>query len=720
MRLAINVAAMIAHLCGIISTHIIGAYHPGIWDLGHYLLPHYPCLRIVVEVGTIVAPLITGLHNGTRAVRLFTVLTILRGILIVSTILPAITISHHELTASHLLVGHSRDFIFSGHAAFVASWLLQEKATPVTIVYGIGHGLLILVTRMHYTVDVLLAWAMAYLVHRLKSLRKRKITPRELRLKLPTDCLENLQRRVWTDELRQRPAHEKAHAAGTTIVAWEADTPIGYITVTPPCEPASLDRHFKMKIREPHEYEIRALTVHPDRRGRGVGTALMYAALRYVEVAGGDSIIIMARNRVLSTYIGMGFTHDNTLTKHVGPVEYTVARADAASIRASLNISHRSPWLAFQWGLPFEREKPAATACFHGGERFSLCHDTESIDADVLDAWYPPSPDVLAAVAHRMGASMHMTPPTYATELRLAISHARHISPENLVIGAGSSDLMYRCFLHWLTPQSHVLLVDPTYGEYAHLLENVIDCSVTTIRLRAADNFDIDLGDLVRETQQNTYDMVIIVNPNSPTGRWADLATVLPQLAVPKVWVDETYIDFAAVVGQATSVEQLAAKSTNVVVCKSLSKIYGLSGIRLGYLCASEALLDAIKLRTPPWVASRLAQAAGVAAFTPASVEYYRGKLSTTRQMRAFMEQELQTNGMRCIQGSANFIMAQPPLHISADELVDACRVHKLYIRSFITPEDGTWVRITVKDPATTKSMLSILKSALAPPLSTM
>jgi histidinol-phosphate/aromatic aminotransferase/cobyric acid decarboxylase-like protein len=431
--------------------------------------------------------------------------------------------------------------------------------------------------------------------------------------------------------------------------------------------------------------------------------------MRYVEVMGGDSIIMMARNEVLPLYISIGCIPDYSLSTTVGSVGYTVARVSIASLKASPLLA--SFLKACRWGLPFAHITHD-TECFHGGgsSMSSLCLETHEIDADVLDAWFTPSPDVISAVSRRIDTCMRSTPPTHATELRYAISNARHVSPENLVIGAGSSDLMYRCLLYWLTPRSHVLLVDPTYGEYQHILNNVIECSVTTFPLRAANDFDIDLEALVYETQQHAYDMVILVNPNSPTGRWADLARILPYLKASKVWVDETYIDY---VKDAQSVEGLAAQSTHIVVCKSMSKIYGLSGIRLGYICASPALLEPIKCRTPPWVTSRLAQAAGVAVFTPESTTYYMSKIDATHHLRTQMEEGLRELGLQCIKGCANFVMAKPPEGIHADDLVIACLEYKLHIRSFCTPEDGSWIRVAVKDHTTTKTMISIFKAAL-------
>jgi hypothetical protein len=166
------------------------------------------------------------------------------------------------------------------------------------------------------------------------------------------------------------------------------------------------------------------------------------------------------------------------------------------------------------------------------------------------------------------------------------------------------------------------LLLDPTYGEYAHILD-MIKCHVTKFALN--ETYDIDIQAL--RAASVGCDLVVLVNPNSPTGRWADLMAVLPHIACT-VWVDETYIEFAGDV----SVETYAASSTNVIVCKSMSKVYALSGIRVAYACGSPIHFAAIKARTPPWNVSRLAQSAGIAALSNDSMSYYTARIKESHQ----------------------------------------------------------------------------------------
>jgi len=65
------------------------------------------------------------------------------------------------------------------------------------------------------------------------------------------------------------------------------------------------------------------------------------------------------------------------------------------------------------------------------------------------------------------------------------IARTRGVSPENILPAAGSSDAIFLAFRQWLTPTSRVLILDPTYGEYAHVLERVIGCRVIRLPLFA-------------------------------------------------------------------------------------------------------------------------------------------------------------------------------------------------------------------------------------------
>src|SRR6185369_9289782 len=96
-----------------------------------------------------------------------------------------------------------------------------------------------------------------------------------------------------------------------------------------------------------------------------------------------------------------------------------------------------------------------------------------------------------------------------------------------------------------------------------------------------------------------------------------------------RIWVDETYIEYA---GSGESLEQFAAESENVIVCKSMSKVYALSGARVAYLCAGAHQLEGLRAITPPWVVSLPAQVAATVALR--DPRYYNGRYDETQVLR--------------------------------------------------------------------------------------
>ena len=132
--------------------------------------------------------------------------------------------------------------------------------------------------------------------------------------------------------------------------------------------------------------------------------------------------------------------------------------------------------------------------------------------------------------------------------------------------------------------------------------------------LLVAEEYRLDLGRL-ELSLAGEYDLVVLVNPNSPTGQHVprEKLEVALRKAPPatRIWVDETYVEYA---GADQSLEQFAARSENVIVCKSMSKAYAFSGARVAYLCAGQHQLESLRPLTPPWAVSLPAQIAAVKA----------------------------------------------------------------------------------------------------------
>ena len=227
------------------------------------------------------------------------------------------------------------------------------------------------------------------------------------------------------------------------------------------------------------------------------------------------------------------------------------------------------------------------------------------------------------------------------------------VAPENILVGAGSSDLMFRSFNYWLNGKSRVLIIDPTYGEYGHILDNVIGCKTDRLLLKEENSFAFDPKDMEQLLSQQ-YDLIVIVNPNNPTGshtKRSDLEDLL--LKVPfqtRVWIDEAYVEYA---GPDESLETFAITRENVIVCKSMSKVYALSGARVAYLCGGQHQMEPLRTITPPWVISMPAQLAGVYALDDPS--YYEARYKETHVLREAFSSELSEIGLEVLPSVADY-----------------------------------------------------------------
>ena len=361
---------------------------------------------------------------------------------------------------------------------------------------------------------------------------------------------------------------------------------------------------------------------------------------------------------------------------------------------------------------------------YHGGAFFdaigrefdSLERVGDVISADVLDAWFPPSPAVIEVLREHLSWAVGTSPPTESEGLVSRIAQTRGVSRESLLAGAGSSSLIFLALRHWLTQESRALILDPSYGEYAHVLENVVGCSVDRLVLSRADGYQVDIERLERRLR-GRYDLVVIVNPNNPTGRH------IPRQAMEGImrgtppetlfWIDETYVDY---LDEGESVERFAAKSENVVVCKSLSKVYALSGLRVGYLCGPPRLIGALRLLNPPWSVSLPGQLAGVAALQ--DPDYYSRRYRETHTLRARLADDLLALGdIEVTPGVANYLLCQLPADgPTAKMVIERCRRDNLFFRdaSATSASLGPWsVRVAVKDATTNRRMVGILGRAL-------
>ena len=540
---------------------------------------------------------------------------------------------------------------------------------------------------------------------------------------------------IYAQELNQHAVNscqqltDDLDAENKYIVAKGGNQILGFISITTPnSKKYSVDKYFSRSdipyAFDEYLYEIRLLTVLEKSRNSYLALGLMFAAFRWVQSHGGLHVVSICRSELVEMYRKAGL-NPLSLRAVSGKVTYELAVASTEDFEWVV-AKNRPVYEAIQkkidWQLPYLYFAPAA--CYHGGSFFkaigedlqSLTKATQIINADVLDAWFPPSPKVVSAIQENLNFLLQTSPPTHAEGLVKVIATARGVHEQQILPGAGSSDLIFLALPCFLNQQSKVLILDPCYGEYIHVLEKVIQCQVTRFNLSREKGFVVNTTDLLQDIKKG-YDMVILVNPNSPTGVHSskqEMEEMLLQVPLTtKVWVDETYVEY---VGIHESIEQFAVKTENVIVCKSMSKVYALSGVRAAYLCCSPHLIEILKQFSPPWAISLPAQAAAIAAFGDG--EYYQQQYATTHSLREKLKQDLQELGVtEIINGVANFLLFYLPPHFpTKNDFIERCRQKNLYLRDVSNMGKNIGanaVRIAVKDAPTNDKMIELIKETL-------
>jgi len=438
---------------------------------------------------------------------------------------------------------------------------------------------------------------------------------------------------------------------GEYIVADDAGHIVGfvYVRIGKPYE-------WQRYIDTPYEdtmYEIGRLTVEKNERNMGIAHALMHASkLWCVSRNWAKNFCIFAYPHMIETYKKMGMKE----TEHTCSSGTLMTGDDNCRTfsKYPIHIDIKST---------------------HGGSAFEVCEDIpvepQWISADVLDAWFVPPID--ETIHHQM---IRSSPPTHCKQLIDKIHKERNIPRERcVVVGAGSSDLIFRALPLWIERSHRVLTLKPTYSEYPHVIRNLVGCMHFT---------EVEESNFENELKSKTWDWVILVNPNSPTGTWFDnIENLVAENPDVKFWVDETYIDLSG----KKPVESLCY--TNLYVCKSMSKSYGMSGMRVGYIVGpSESyLMYRLKLHTPPWCVSYPAQFMAFKALE--NHQYYDEQWKRTREYKKYIISKLE-NVCKINEGIANFytIVLDNP-----NELCEYMKTQNIYIR-----EIDNGVRIAVRN----------------------
>jgi histidinol-phosphate aminotransferase len=194
------------------------------------------------------------------------------------------------------------------------------------------------------------------------------------------------------------------------------------------------------------------------------------------------------------------------------------------------------------------------------------------------------------------GVALHRYPDPLQSDLRASLVQRLGVADDMVFCGVGSDEIIDLLIRLVCEPSSEEIAVcEPTYGMYR------VAASLNNVRVRSVqldDTFHIDLDTTIASLTPRTK-ILFCCSPNNPTGnllRKADILTICEK-AAGLVVVDEAYIDFAQ---QGSSIADSVAAVDNLVVMRTLSKAFGLAGIRLGYCIAQPEIISfLLRIKAP-------------------------------------------------------------------------------------------------------------------------
>ena len=263
----------------------------------------------------------------------------------------------------------------------------------------------------------------------------------------------------------------------------------------------------------------------------------------------------------------------------------------------------------------------------------------------------PPSKKVLEAT--NKYANLANRYPDTGKVVRQKIADINGLDgPENVLIGNGSCevvDMIFRCFVQ---PEEEVIQHTPCYGIYK-LRCNVLGGKLVSIPMVYKDQLEYDPDGIINAITNKTR-VIVVSNPNNPTGNFMDEKEFvrIAETGVPFI-IDEAYVEFA---GLEKSMVKLIKKYKNVMILRTLSKAYGLAGLRFGYMLGDKDVVGQISATLLPWNVGTITMWAALASLEDTKALQERRDFVNSEVQ--FIEESLKDiPGLTIFHSHANYIL---------------------------------------------------------------
>jgi histidinol-phosphate aminotransferase len=313
---------------------------------------------------------------------------------------------------------------------------------------------------------------------------------------------------------------------------------------------------------------------------------------------------------------------------------------------------------------------------------------------------YPPSPQVMQALAEIRPEQLRRYPDPVGTAFREAAGEVNGVGPENILCCNGGDDLLSIAIRACCDERRPLAYPVPTYTLYP-VLAKLQPCETIEVPFDAEFNLPSKLA-------TTGAALTIVCNPNAPTGsfiRVEELASLAAEIK-GVLLIDEAYADFAE-----RNCASLVRDFANVIVLRSLSKGYSLAGLRFGYAIADKGLIDGLVKVKDSYNVDAVAIALATAAIKDQA--YFRANVEKIKSDRRALAEQLRGMGFSVPESHSNFLFARVK-NGSAGPIHEELERRNIFVRYWNAPGLADRLRISVGTKEQNERLIAALREIAA------
>jgi len=321
-------------------------------------------------------------------------------------------------------------------------------------------------------------------------------------------------------------------------------------------------------------------------------------------------------------------------------------------------------------------------------------HQDEIVQLSANEIPWGPFPEVIERVKDAVGG-LNRYPDGSSSDLKTLLAKRLGVTEHNLCLGNGSCELLMLLGQVFLSPQHHAVLQHPSFVMY----QSIALTHGGPYTLVPLKDLAVDL-DAMRAALESNTSLVIVCNPNNPTGGYIGTEGLRAFLKeVPEdvaVVLDEAYVEFVTS-SQREETARWVEEYRNLIVLRTFSKIYGLAGLRVGYAIADPDVIHALDKVRQPFNVDSLAQVAATESLLhPDRVAERRTMIATEKERVA---ESLERLGIGCYRGEANFLLVDVTgLGVPGPAVGQELLSRGVLTRSGYAMDCPGWIRVTIGD----------------------